>query len=204
MADVTPAHGDPARTHAAKWLLAGGIFLALLLTVGGARASAAESPASNSEVARQVKAAYLYKFGNYVEWPGSAFAHSDTPIVIGVAGDDALAGSLAQLVVGKRIQGRTVAVRRVDVGQPMSGVHILFVGRMDPGSLARVLDATRGQPVLVVSDAAQAAALDSMVSFVIVDQRLRFKVALEPIASNGLKLSALMLTVAYQVKREAP
>jgi hypothetical protein len=204
VANVIAYHPGSTRIRATKWMLAGLASMALLFALGGARATAAESPEASAAVARQVKAAYLYKFGNYVEWPGSAFVRPDSPIVIGVAGDDALAASLARVIVGKRIQGRGLEVRRVDVGQRMTGVHILFVGRMDADSLAGVVHATRGQPVLVVSDAAQAAALDSMVSFVVVDQRLRFKVALEPVASNGLKLSALMLTVAYQVKREAP
>lgn len=189
---------------AAKWVLAGVACVALLLVLGGARATAAESAEAGAAVARQVKAAYLYKFGNYVEWPDTAFARADSPIVIGVIGDTALAATLEHVVVGKRVNGRSLAVRRIDVVKRLSGVHILFVGRMDAESLADVVDATRGQPVLVVSDAAQASALDSMVSFVVVDQRLRFRVSLEPVASNGLKLSALMLTAAYQVAREAP
>ena len=201
---ITFHAGSSKHIRAAKWMLAGVASLVLLFALGDARATAAESPETSAAVARQVKAAYLYKFGNYVQWPDSAFDRPDSPIVIGVAGDDALAASLANVIEGKRLQGRGVEVRRIGVGQRMNGVHILFVGRMDATSLAGVSGATRGQPVLVVSDAAQAAALDSMVSFVVVDQRLRFKVALEPVASNGLKLSALMLTVAYQVKREAP
>ena len=70
--------------------------------------------------------------------------------------------------------------------------------------LAQILAATRGQPLLVVSDSHEAHALGSTINFVMVDQRLRFEVALKPATDNGLKLSALMLTAAYHVTREGP
>ena len=179
--------------------------MSALLPWGGqaARAAApAQAPESGEAVAREIKAAYLYKFASYVEWPGTAFAGPDSPVVIGVAGDEPLRRVLARMVVDKTAGGRRLAVRRVQPGDALAGVHILFVGQADGREPADVLQATRGRPVLVVSDSGRVRSLGSMINFVNVGQRLRFEVALGPVAQSGLKVSALMLSAAYQVARE--
>ncbi len=90
-------------------------------------------------------------------------------------------------------------MRELQRDDPLAGVHVLFVGRMRGKQLAAILAAARGQPLLVVSDSHEAHVLGSAINFVMVDQRLRFEVALKPATDNGLKLSALMLTAAYRV-----
>ena len=90
-------------------------------------------------------------------------------------------------------------MRELQRDDPLAGVHVLFVGRTRGKPLAAILAASRGQPLLVVSDSHEAHALGSTINFVMVDQRLRFEVALKPATDNGLKLSALMLTAAYRV-----
>src|SRR6185369_4048979 len=75
-----------------------------------------------------VKAALLYKFASYVEWPPEAFASPDTPFVIGVIGADELAGELEQLVRSRTVNNRRIMVRRVKEGEMLAGIHMLFVG----------------------------------------------------------------------------
>lgn len=193
-------HG-PGWRPATRWLLLVAIFLLLLPGLFAVRA-AAQGLEHPDDVARQIKAAYLYKFASYVEWPRGAFARDDSPVVIGVIGDQPLAAALARMVVGKTVGGRGLAVRELRRDAPMAGVHVLFVGRTHGKPLAEVLAAARGQPLLVVSDSHEAHALGSAINFVVVDQRLRFEVALKPATDNGLKLSALMLTAAYRVTQE--
>lgn len=198
VAAVRPGLGERL---VARGVLLGTIFLVLLLALFAARATA-QAPEYPNDVARQVKAAYLYKFASYVEWPRRVFARDDSPVVIGVIGDEPLAKELTRMVVGKTVDGRGLVVRQLQRDASLGGVHVLFVGRMHGKSLAAVLAATRGQPLLVVSDSREAQALGSMINFVVVDQRLRFEVALKPVADNGLKLSALILTAAYHVTQE--
>jgi hypothetical protein len=181
-----------------RWLLLAALFLLLLPALFAARA-AAQGLEHPDDVARQIKAAYLYKFASYVEWPRGVFARDDSPVVIGVIGDDPLAADLARMVVGKTVNGRRLAVRELQRDDPLAGVHVLFVGRTRGKPLAAILAAARGQPLLVVSDSHEAHVLGSAINFVMVDQRLRFEVALKPATDNGLKLSALMLTAAYRV-----
>jgi hypothetical protein len=179
-------------------------MLALVLLVGlltlpaGTTAAHAET-AQGSEA---IKAAYLYKFTNYVQWPVGAFASTDSPIVIGVAGDDELISVLERMTAGKLVNGRGFQVRPVTPGLPLSGVHVLYLGNLGRNDLRSVLGQAQGKPVLLVSDAQRGCGSGCMINFVVVDSRLRFQVALQPVARSGLHFSALMLTAAYSVARE--
>jgi YfiR/HmsC-like len=146
----------------------------------------------------KVKAAFLYKFASYIEWPSEVFERPESPIVIGVAGADALSDELAQVVTGRSIGGRPVEVRKLRRGTPLNGLQILFVGRSDRGS-PDVLASAKGRPVLTVTESEDAFALGSMINFVIVDERVRFDVALREAEMANLRVSARLLRVARRV-----
>ena len=203
MDDVTAASVVFSAIRCVRYLLACAV-LAMSLAFA-ANANAAQPAAIDaSDSTLRVKAAYLYKFAGYVEWPAGAFASEESPLVIGVVGNDRLAEILSAMIVGKTVNGRALVVRRVAVGSPPQGVHMLIVGALDTPTLRAIGDAVRGKPILVVSDAGQTRALDSMISFDLVDQHLRFNVALKPAETSGLKLRALMLTAARRVTRGNP
>jgi len=187
------------------------LFVRLLLAVMLAAAvplpsqagmfAADEAPTDDNAAERRVKAAYLYKFASYVEWPVDAFANAGSPLVIGVVGDPALRNELASMVLDKTVGGRGVRVRTVQPSHPVSGIHVLYAGELSSGERDALRRHLAGQPVLLVSDLAQAGALGSMVRFVPVDQRLRFDVDLGPVTARRLKVSALMLSAARRVER---
>jgi hypothetical protein len=201
--DVTASVVIVSAVRWARHLLACAI-LAMPVTLV-VRANAAQPPAAeSSDPALRVKAAYLYKFAGYVEWPSTVFDSQSSPIVIGVIGNDDLEEILARTIVGKTANGRPLVTRRLTADSPLQGVHMLFVGAMGTRTLQAIGDAARGKPVLVVSDAQQERMLGSMISFDLIDQHLRFDVALKPVASSGLELRALMLTAARRVARDDP
>lgn len=146
-----------------------------------------------------IKAAYLYKFGGFIEWPEGAFAAPGAPLVIGVLGAEALAGELEQAVAGRKVQERPVAVRRLRPGERIEGVHVLFVGAAQDARLAEVAAGLRGRPVLVVSESESATGRGSMINFVVADNRVRFDVALAGAEAGHLKISARLLSVARRV-----
>ncbi len=149
---------------------------------------------------RQVKAAYLFKFAGYVDWPDGSFARPDSPLVIGVAGNDALAEQLEQMVIGRQANGRAVQVRRLRRGDATAGLHILFIGTLERQAMAELMAAARGQALLTVSDSDEAHQQGSMINFLIADDKLRFEVALKPVAAQRLRISARMLAAAYKVQ----
>ncbi len=171
---------------------------ALLLALTAAPALA-QAPAATLE--RQVKAAYLYKFASFVEWPEASFARPDSPLHIGVAGSEALALQLERMVAGRSVNGHPVRVRRLQPGAALDEVHIMFLdGSLERAALGAMLAAAHGHPVLTVSDAGEAAAPGCMIHFVVADDKLRFDVALRSVAPSRLRISARMLAVAHKVQ----
>lgn len=179
-----------------RWLLA-----SILLACAGSVQAQAASPAA---LERQVKAAYLYKFASFVEWPETSFARPDSPLIIGVSGSDALAEQLERIVAGRLVNGHPVKVRRVRRGDALAELHILFLAdALERSTMADMLLAARGQPLLTVSDAPDPAALGCMIGFLIAQDKLRFDVALGNVAVSGLRISARMLAVAHKVQGAA-
>lgn len=180
-----------------------GFLFATLLLTGVAATEAGEARATGISQ-QQVEAAYLYKFGGYVTWPDNTFAAPDSPIVIGVAQADALAEELTALVAGHTIGNRPVVVRRIRDGGPLTGVHILFIGDSKSAEANDLIEASRGRPILVVTEGVDGLDAGGAVSFVVVDDRVRFDVSLDAVQQNGLKLSALLLSVAHTVNGAKP
>ncbi|GAB3468744.1 hypothetical protein GCM10027321_37470 [Massilia terrae] len=176
-------------------LLAGA---ALALTLGWAQAqtSALQAPGPSAD---RVKAAFILKFFNYVEWPAAAFATPGAPYVIGVQGDDAVLAELQRQGAGRRFNHRAVVVRAVEGDEVPAGLQLLFIGeraRIEP-----LLRAVHGSPVLVVTDAAGALDLGSMINFRLVDDRVRFEVALGPVRNADLLINSRLLSVAIAVNK---
>ncbi|UMR31298.1 YfiR family protein [Massilia sp. MB5] len=151
---------------------------------------------------RQVKAAYLCKFAGFVEWPEGSFARPDSPLLIGVAGAEALAAELEQSMAGHAVNGHALQVRRLKKGETPAGLHILFAGAaLERNELQDLLAAARGQAILTISDAEEAQALGSVIRFLVIDDRLRFEVALKAAGLSRLRISARMLAAAYKVRQ---
>jgi hypothetical protein len=145
----------------------------------------------------QVKAAFLYKFGAFVEWPPQAFAEPGAAFTIGVLGADAVAQELEQISAGRTVHGRPVAVRRVKRGEPLAGLHVLFVGQAQAARLDQIL--TPAQPLLVVTDAADGLPNGSIINFVPVENKLRFDIAVATAERMRLRISSRLLAVARKV-----
>ncbi|HEV8645745.1 MAG TPA: YfiR family protein [Burkholderiales bacterium] len=175
-------------------------LLALCALCAGESLAADESP---QDIEQRVKAAFLFKFGGYVEWPERVFPRSDSPLVLGVAGADVLAAELSRIASGRTMNGRPVVVRRVRGGEQVTDVHVLFIGRSEASRLGELLSMTQGQPVLTVSETEKGLAQGSVINFVIADNRVRFEVSLETANRNGLRIGAPLLAVAQRVQEKA-
>lgn len=157
----------------------------------------ASGPDAGATPEYRVKAAFVYKFGDYVQWPADAFARADSPVVFGVLGSDALADELARLSAGRTLGGRDVVVRKLVAGEAWAGLHVVFVGGEDATRVAAALAAGAGRPVLTVTEARSGAA--GMINFVVVADKVRFDVALPPAEAARLKISSRLLAVARRV-----
>jgi YfiR/HmsC-like len=164
-----------------------------LLALGFAVSCAAAAQPQEHEV----KAAFLFKFLSFVEWPAPSFARAGAPLVIGVLGADEVHFALQEIVPGRSAQGRPLEVRQLREGERPAGVHLLFVGRAAAAALPR-LPAQPG--LLVVSEVDGALEQGAMINFLRVDGRVRFEVAPDAAERRGLRISSRMLAVAQHVK----
>jgi hypothetical protein len=149
-----------------------------------------------------VKAAYLSKFGLYVDWPPTAFSSATSAFTLCVAGEDPFGADLDKAAANQRIGNRALVVRRFKTVERDSGCHILYISSTDRRSIRQVLETVHGSNVLVVSDAASPAAAGAIINFVIKDNRVRFDIDEEAAARNGLTISSKLLGLALNVKRK--
>ncbi len=174
------------------------LWTGLLLLLAQAALPGVASAQGLSGAADEVKAAYLYRFIGFIEWPDDAFAGPGTPLVIGVASADAVYAELSRALVGRNAKGRPVLARKVAAGDALEGVQMLYIG--DP-ALARSawVQRLRDRHVLLVTDGPQGLDAGAALNFVLVEDRLRFEASLRAAERAGLKVSSRLLALAQRV-----
>lgn len=172
-------------------------WVARLALAGLLLAWATHARAVEPSLEASVKAAYLYKFLSFVEWPAGAFAEAGSPIVIGVAGDEQVLTELQRMLPERTVQGRALQARKVQPGDATSPLHVLLVG----SRLTRHpwLGRLNDQPVLLVTDAPGGLEAGGVINFLRVEGRVRFEVSLAAAERSGVRLSSRMLSVAERV-----
>lgn len=190
-----PVSAPAAARHALRW-----VFLVMLVLAGLAVSPAWANDIQAAEY--RIKAAFLCKFGNYVEWP--APAAPDTPFNIGVLASSAVVDELTAVARGQMVNGRPIVVRKLERSDPMDGVDMLFVARTHTARLAEALAALKDRPVLTVTETEPGVAIGSMVNFVIVDDKVKFDISLATVERSKLRISARLLGVARTVAGGPP
>ena len=171
----------------------------LLAAAGTAPRALAQGPGAQA-LERRVKAAFLYKFLGYADFPSSAFADAAAPLTIAVVGSDDMAAELARIAAGRLIAGRPIAVRRVGEHEAPPAAHLLFVSGLDSERAGRVLRSAPGA-LLTVTECELGLRYGSVINFRIVDERVRFDVSLDAAEKKNVKLSSRPLTVANRVQK---
>jgi YfiR/HmsC-like len=179
-----------SQIHLAAWLFA---TCTVTLLQAGAVAAGSDS------LEYGVKAAYLYKLGNFVDWPPSTFPSSTSAVNLCVAGADPFGASLDAATAGQHIGARPIVVRHLASVTRESHCQILFVGGSDPQIIGRILDAVRGVSVLTVTDAPTTGETPSIIRFVIHDDHVRMVIDGRAALLNGIIVSAKLLSVALSV-----
>ena len=155
-------------------------------------------PTASTE--RRVKAAFLYKFLGYTEFPSTAFGDAASPVLIGVAGSDDMLAELARTVMGRTLNGRPITVKLVREGDNPGPLHLLFVAGSECARVARLLRAAPGA-MLPVSECDGGLQMGSVINFRMVDEHVRFDVSLDAAEKNNVRLSSRLLSVANHVQK---
>ena len=149
----------------------------------------------------EVKAAFLYKFASFVEWPPSSRA---TPLCIGVLGQDPFGAALDEVVKGKFINNREFSIKRFKSGKDAAACHIIFISASEKNRVRAILDSLAGRSILTVSDVPGFCRGGGMIDFELLDQKVRFEINPEAAERAGLKVSSKLLSVAKIVREGRP
>jgi hypothetical protein len=150
----------------------------------------------------EVKAAYLYNFGKFVEWPAKVTAASEL-FSICVLGEDPFGASFDATIASESINGKKVVVKRIAKPQDAVSCRILFISSSEESRLKEILAALDDTSVLTVSDISQFTRRGGMIRFVMEANRVRFEVNLTTAEHAGLTLSSQLLKVAISVRRSS-
>lgn len=171
---------------------------ALALFAAGAPV-ATGAAAQDRALEYQVKAAFLYQFGSFVEWPAGAFPDARAPVQLCVVGRDPFGQTLDRLAQGQTVNRRPLVIRRLDAVSPASGCHIAYLGGSAAQSAAAGARALSGTPVLTVAEGSEDAR--AAIEFVLRANRVRFR-ADQRVATNcRLSISSKLLSLAVEVVR---
>jgi hypothetical protein len=145
-----------------------------------------------------VKAAFLYRFTDYVEWPAAALQSAQ--FTIAVLDDAGVAADLEHIVATHQVKGRTARVKLIHRVKEATDAQVIFLGAGDPDAHRRFIAGLAGKSVLVVTDEEHGLEEGGTVNFMLIDHRLRFEISLTAAAHSGLKISSELLSVAARVE----
>lgn len=193
-------HRSGAHTPSICWLLALAMLIGDLLC-RGPQIRAADAPVVAAE--HQIKAAYLFNFAKFVEWPSQAFASPRSPLVIGLVGEHPLESTLPQLLHGEQIRNRPLLFKRLASDEPPGSCHILFFSNAEAGQTPTLLAELKNTPVLTVGESEAFARAGGMINFVKQNRNVRFEVNLDAARQADLGISSKLLNSALKV-HQAP
>jgi hypothetical protein len=182
--------------HLSKYLSAGVATVAAAAMAACALLLAGTAWAAAPFSEYQVKAVYLYNFGQFVEWPAEAFPTPTTPFVIGIVGKDPFDGMLDNVVRGESLGARPIEVARYQSADEVKHCNILFIGREEAAKLPKTVAALRGRSILTVTDVAGGERDGAMIVLVTENNRVRMRINPAAAKESGLQISSKLLRPA--------
>jgi len=147
----------------------------------------------------QVKAAFLYNFAKFVDWPARAFHSQEEPIAICTLGSNPFGDALDRVVNGKTAGGRPLLARHVADAPSPSDCHILFAS--DLKKFRAIAPRLRGTAVLTVGESPEFIAAGGMINFKIEGGRIRFEINVQAVEQGQIHISSKLLSLAEVVKQ---
>jgi hypothetical protein len=153
-----------------------------------------------TELEYKVKAAYLYNFLRFVDWPKASFDGSRNDFQLCITGRDPFGERLTP-VTRKTAQSRSIRVRRLRTGLDFADCHVLFIAGSETGRLSQILRQLQDAHVLTVAETPGFAARGGMIEFTRDGDKVRLEVNLTAVRRAGLRMSSKLLEVASKVHR---
>jgi YfiR/HmsC-like len=171
-------------------------ILAIVATLALGCFSEAQTPATAEY---ELKAAFLFHFAQFVEWPEAAFKDAGSPLTYCTIGDDPFRGSLDEALNGKTLGARSFKVMHLKQPQEVHGCQVLFVGGTEKKFLAGIIAKLQGDSVLTVGESEHFAQDGGTIGFCLEGNKIRFEINLEAAEKAKLKISSKLLALAKTV-----
>lgn len=142
----------------------------------------------------QVKAAFVIKFGSFVEWPSERHA-SREPFVIGILGKDPFGKAFDEAVKLERINGRPISVKRSDEAKDLLGCQIVFIHSDESGRVGSQMQSLSASGILTIGESPDFARHLGVVGFIKEKGKVRFEINTALAERSGLKISSKLLQV---------
>jgi len=170
------------------------VVVSCALVLGGLDVSA-QAPSREY----QIKAVFLFNFAQFVEWPPRAFPSGETPLVIGVLGEDPFGSYLDETVRGERVNNRPLEVQRYRRVEEITTCHVLFVSRSEAGHLDQTLASLKDRNILTVGDADDFVRRGGAIQLANAQNRVRLLINPDAAKAANLTISSKLLRAAELV-----
>lgn len=147
----------------------------------------------------QVKAVCVLNAARFVSWPTAAFGSADSPLVVGILGDNPFGSSLEEVVKGETVQQRRIVVRQVSLKEAPT-VQVLFISHSERDHIGRILQALDDSSVLTISEIERFTQSGGMLGLTLVDGKIRFEVNADAASRARLKISSQFLLLARNAR----
>ena len=146
----------------------------------------------------QLKAAFIYNFVKFVDWPPQAFPNATAPYVIGVLGDNVFGDDLEQAITNKIINGRKLVFTTFRSARDVTNCQVLFISASERHHFVEILKILQGRSILTISENSDEFIFDGgMIEFVLGnDRRVRFRINNDAAKKAGLTISSDLLNLA--------
>jgi hypothetical protein len=200
----TSSMGIPSRVRglrlaagrAPRLALAAAFFVAMF---------AASAPAQSRPLPEyEVKAAFLYNFAKFVEWPAEALPASPAPFKLCVLGKDPFGTGLQQAVQRKTVGDRELKVMRLNEVRQTEGCHILFISSSERRQMRQILETLQWASILTVGETEDFGRLGGIINFTLEQDKIRFQINLDAAARARLKISSKLLALAKIIRDQHP
>jgi len=171
-------------------------ILGAFVALDGGRPVSAQSNALGEY---QIKAAFLFHFGQFVEWPREALKDADSPLTYCTIGEDPFHGSLEVALSGKTIGARVLRVQHFRKPQEIQGCQVLFIGAGERKLLPAILAGVKGDSVLTVGESEHFVQDGGMIGFCLEENKIRFEINLEAAQKAKFRISSRLLALAQSV-----
>ena len=177
------------------------LSVALMLLAMTAGTAVAQTPASKEY---QIKAAFLFNFLQFIEWPPTTFSNAAAPLRIGVLGDNPFGKALDETVKNETIRSRGLAVKYSRRLEDVDDCQLIFISKSEKGRLVELLSKLNSREKLIVSEIEGFARRGGMINFYLEGTKVRFEINQEAAQRKGLKISSQLLSLGKIVKSETP